>query len=88
MFVNLVILDCLLGGLFSGLVMVVSGGLVDIGLGIDIGGFICVFVSYNGLFGLCFIYGFVDIDGLVVFVLGFDIVGIMMRDLNILVMLM
>lgn len=71
--INLFDLSRLVGGLFSGFVVILIKNVVFL-LGLDIGDLVCLFVSYNGFVGFKFSYGVISRFGLFVFVFSLDIV--------------
>jgi len=77
--------DRLPGGSSSGSAVAVALGEADIGLGTDTGGSIRVPASYCGLYGLRPSWGVIDISAVQALAYHFDTVGLLTRDVDVLV---
>jgi amidase len=76
--------DHIPGGSSSGSAVAVAAGLVDFALGTDTGGSIRVPSSYCGIYGFRPSHGLVSSDGVIPLAKGFDTVGWMTRDAELL----
>jgi amidase len=72
------------GGSSSGSASAVACGLVDFALGTDTGGSVRVPASNCGLFGIRPSHGFISLAGVMPFAPGFDTVGVLARDADVL----
>lgn len=76
--------DRIPGGSSSGSAVAVEVGLADFSIGTDTGGSVRVPSSYCGVYGIRPTHGAVSVEGLIPLAPGFDTVGWMARDANIL----
>jgi len=76
--------DRIPGGSSSGSAVAVAAGLADFAIGTDTGGSVRVPSSYCGVYGIRPTHGAVSVEGLIPLAPGFDTVGWMARDANIL----
>lgn len=86
--VNLQDVSCMIGGFFSGLVLVVGVGLVDMFIGSDIGGLICLFVVCCGVIGFKLSFGCVSCVGVYLVVSSLDCVGFFVCSMDFIISVM